>query len=66
MVTPADLEAFQQQLRQEMTDVIQQVRAEVNETNSGRMDMLSSIMHVRTCPKPCRISDVFPRNWESS
>ena len=35
--------AFQQQLGQEMTDVIQQLRVEMNETVSGRMDMLNSI-----------------------
>ena len=43
MVTPADFAAFQQQLRQEVADVIQQIRAEVNETISGKMDMLNSI-----------------------
>ena len=43
MVTPADLATFKQQIRQEMTDVIQQLRAEVNESINGRMDMLNSI-----------------------
>ena len=43
MVTPADFAAFQQQLRQEVTDVMQQLRAEVNDTISGRMDMLNSV-----------------------
>ena len=43
MVTPADFAAFQQQLRQEVTDVLQQLRAEVNDSISGRMDMLNSI-----------------------
>ena len=37
------LAAFQQQLRQEMTDVIQQLRIEVNETVSDRTDMMNSI-----------------------
>ena len=36
MVTPADLVTFQQQLRQEVADVIQQLRTEMNETvNAG-------------------------------
>ena len=43
MVTTAGLVVFQQQLRQEMSDVIQQLRTEMNETVSGRIDMLSSI-----------------------
>ena len=43
MVTTADFAVFQQQLRQEMTDVIQQLRTEMNETVNGRMDMLNSI-----------------------
>ena len=43
MVTPADFAAFQQQLRQEVTDVMQQLRAEVNDAISERMDMLNSI-----------------------
>ena len=43
MVTPADFATFQQQLRQEVADVIQQLRAEVNEAISGRMNMLNSI-----------------------
>ena len=42
MVIPADFAAFQQ-LRQDVTDVMQQLRAEVNDTISGRMDMLNSI-----------------------
>ena len=73
MVTPADFAVFQQQLRQEVADVIQQVRAEVNEIISGRMDMLNSIntalQNVSARPaesKPYRISDLFPRNWEGS
>ena len=43
MVTRADLATFQQQLRQEVADVIQQLRADVNEAISGRMYMLNSI-----------------------
>ena len=43
MVTPADFATFKQQLRQEVADVIQQLRAEVNEAISGRKDMLNSI-----------------------
>ena len=73
MVTPADFATFQQQLRQEVADVIQQLRAEVNEAISGRTDMLNSInaalQNVSARPaesKPCRISDLIPRNWEGS
>ena len=73
MVTTADFAVFQQQLRQEMTDVIQQLRTEMNETVSGRMDMLNSIntalQNVSAKPtdsKPYRISDFLPRNWEGS
>ena len=45
-----------------MADVMQQLRAEVNESISGRMDMLNSI---NTAPqKQYRISDFLPRNWE--
>ena len=73
MVTPADFAAFQQQLRREVTAVMQQLRVEVNDTISGRMDMLKSIntalQSVSARPaqnKPCRISDLLPRNWETS
>ena len=71
MVTPADLVTLQQQLRQEVADVIQQLRAEVNEAISGRMDMMNSIsaalQRMTAKPaesKPYRISDLIPRNWE--
>ena len=64
MVTTADFAVFQQQLRQEMTDVIQQLRTEMNETVNGRMDMLNSIntalqnVSTKTTDfKPYRISD---------
>ena len=43
MITAADVVSFQQQLGQDMTDVKQQLRAEMNETANGRIDMLSSI-----------------------
>ena len=73
MVTPADFATFQQHLRQEVADVIQQVRADVNEAISVRIDMLNSIntalQNVRATPaepKPYRISDFIPRNWEGS
>ena len=73
MVTPADFATFQQQSRQEVADVIQLLRAGVNEAISGRMDMLNSIntalQNVSARPaeaKPYRISDVIPRNWEGS
>ena len=73
MVTPADFATFQQQLRQEVADVIQQLRAEANEAIGGRMDILNSInaalQNVSARPaesKPYRISDLIPRNWEGS
>ena len=73
MVTTADFAVFQQQLRQEMTDVMQQLRTEMNETVNGRMDMLNSINTAlqnvstkTTDSKPYRISDLIPRNWEGS
>ena len=73
MVITGDLVAFQQQLRQEVTDVIQQLRTEMNETVSGRIDMLNSIntalQKVSSKPlvsEPYRISDLIPRNWEGS
>ena len=73
MVTTADFAVFQQQLRQEMTDVIQQLRTEKNETVNGRMDMLNSIntalqnvSRKTTDIKPYRIRDLIPRNWEGS
>ena len=73
MVTPADFETFQQLLRQKVADVIQQLRVEVNEATSGRMDMMNSIItalqKVSAKPAECKpymISDVIPRNWEGS
>ena len=73
MVTTAGFAVFQQQLRQEMTDVMQQLRTEMNETVNGRMDMLNSINPAlqnastkTTDFKPCRISDLIPRNWDGS
>ena len=56
-----------------MADVIQQLKVEVNESISGRMDMLNSIntalLNVSAKPtdsKPYRISDFLPRNGEGS
>ena len=73
MVTVADFAVFQQQLRQEVADVIQQLRTEMNETTNGRMDMLNSIstaiqnVSMKTNDsKPYRISDLIPRNWEGN
>ena len=43
MVETTDFATFQQQLRQEMADVIQQLRVEGNESISGLMDMMNSI-----------------------
>ena len=72
MVTTADLAAFQQQLRQEMADVIQQLRTEMNERINGRMDMLNSIstaiqdVSMKTNDsQPYRISDLIPRNGKA-
>ena len=52
---------------------MQQLRAQVNDTISGRMDMLNSIntalQIVSARPaenKPYRISDLIPRNWEGN
>ena len=66
MVSTADFAVFQQQLRQEMTDVMQQLRTEMNETVNGRMDMLNSIntalqnVSTKTTDfKPYRISDLI-------
>ena len=73
MVTVADLAVLQQQLRQEVADVMQQLRTEMNETINGRMDMLNSIstaiqnVSTKTSDsKPYRISDLIPRNWEGN
>ena len=73
MVTTENLVAFQQQLRLEMTHVIQQLRTELNVTVNGRIGMLSStnraLRNVSAKPaasKPHRISDFIPRNWERS
>ena len=73
MVTTPDFTALQQQFRQDMTDVIQQLRVEVNETVTGRKDMLNSTntaLHKMsakpTASKPYRISDFIPRNCEGS
>ena len=72
MVTTADLAAFQQQLRQEMADVIQQLRTEVNESINGRMDMSSisaamkDVSAKTSDSKPYRISDLIPKNWVGS
>ena len=73
MVTTADFAVFQQQLRQEMTDVVQQLRTEMSEKINGRMDMLNSIntalQNVSTKSadsRPYRISDLIPRNWKGS
>ena len=67
VVSPADFATFQQQLRQEVADVTQQLRAEVNEAISGRMDMLNTInttlqnVSVKPAePQPHRISDRIP------
>ena len=72
-VTPADFATFQQQLRQEVADVIQQLRAEANKATSGRMDMLNNIntalQNVSARPaesKPYRVSDLIPRNADGS
>ena len=45
MVTTPDFTALQQQFRQDMTDVIQQLRVEVNETVSGRKGHVEQHQH---------------------
>ena len=73
MVATADLAAFQQQLRQDMIDVIHQLRTEMSETVNDSIDMLNSINtalpKVSAKPvvsKPLRIGDLIPRNLEGS
>ena len=60
----ADFATFQQQLRQEVADVIQQLRAEVDEAISGRMDMLNSI-NTALQNVWAKSSLVFPRRSHS-
>ena len=62
---------LQQQLRQEVADMIEQLRAEVNEAISGRKDMMNSIsaalQRMTAKPaesKPYRIIDFITTNWE--
>ena len=71
MVTAASMVTFQQQLRKEMADVMQQLRIELNETVSGSIDRLNSITAALqngspkpVASKPYRIGDFIPRNWE--
>ena len=73
MITTSDFAAFHQQLRQEVADVIQQVRVEVTGTINSRVDMLNSINAAlptvttkRNDSKAHRISDIIPRSWEGS
>ena len=73
MVTTADFAAFQQQLRQEVADAMQQLRVEMTGTINSRVDMLVSIntalQNVAAKPvdsKPYRISDLIPRSWEGN
>ena len=61
-----------QQVRQVMTDVIHQVRSELDETVNGRSHMLNGIVtalqRVTASPafKSQRTSDFIPRNWDGS
>ena len=62
LVTPADFATFQQQLTQEVADVIQQLRAEVDEASSGHVEQhqYSPAQNVSSRPaepKPYEISD---------
>ena len=67
MVTLADFAAFRQQLRQEVTDVMQQARAEVNDAISGSINKALHNVSARPAEnKPYRISDLIPRNWEGN
>ena len=63
MVAIAHMFTFQQQLRQEMTDVIQQLHTEMNQTVNGRIDMLSSI---GTALQQVSANPVVPSHTESS
>ena len=70
---PRQQVTVQQQLRQEKTDIIQQVRTELNETVNGRIDKLNSInialrnVTTKAGPsKPYRTSHLTPRNWDGS
>ena len=59
---------FQQQLKQEKTDVIQKLRTELSETVNGRLDMMNSIsiamqrVTANPVPKPYSISGLIPKN----
>ena len=73
MVTTADLAAFQQQLRQAMAGVRQQLRTEMNETISGRIVMVGrinsalQIVSAKTIvSKPYRISDFIPETGKAA
>ena len=73
MVITADFAAFQQQLRQEVADPMQQLRVEVTGTIKSRVDMLNSIItalqNVTSTPadsKPYQISDLIPRSLKGS
>ena len=66
--TSENTQATPRPSRQEVTDVIQQLRAEVNEAISGRMmnSISAALQKVSAKPqesKPYRISDLIPRNW---
>ena len=71
MVAAADMVNVQQ-VRQVMTDVIQHVRSELDETVNDRSHVLNGIVtalqRVTTSPasKPHRTSDFIPRNWDGS
>ena len=73
MVTIADFAVFQQQMRQDVADVMQQLRVEMTGTINSRINMLSSIntalQNVAAKPvdaKPYRTSDLIPRSWEGN
>ena len=73
MVTVAEMAVFQPQPRQEVADVMQQFRTEMNERINGRMDMMNTIsaamqgMSAKSSVfKPYKISDLIPRTWEGN
>ena len=73
MVTAADLTELAQLLRQDVAEVIQQLRVDMTGTTNSRIDMLSSITAALqnvagkpTDSKQYRISDLIPRSWDSS
>ena len=68
MVTEADMVDLQQQKRQAMARMIQQVPNKLHETVFGRIDMLNrrTCQQIQLASKPYRISDVIPTGKAAS